>query len=261
MPPDPAGVADLWERLLVRLESIGAAVEPERPGLACFDARGLLRLHGGVDGVLAAARTALRVPARFGVAPSRFAAVAAATRARVRAARRCVRASVRASVRRRPARAARGPTWRRCRSRCCAPGRRWPSCPRRSSGSGSPRWGSWRRCAARRSPIASARSGLLAHELAGGGDTPLRAAAAASCCASRSTCPRPPPGCSSSAGWDCSIDRLLARRERRGRTLRAVVDLRGAGRAGRHLARAGGVPRGARRSGADAPGADARIWR
>src|ERR1700752_2165865 len=35
--PDPAGVADAWERLLVRLESIGAAVEPERPGLVCFD--------------------------------------------------------------------------------------------------------------------------------------------------------------------------------------------------------------------------------
>src|SRR5215471_14294803 len=84
VPPDPAGVADSWERMLVRLESIGAAVEPERPGLVCFDAIGLLRLHGGIDGVLGAARRALRVPARFGVAPSRFAAVAAATRARVR---------------------------------------------------------------------------------------------------------------------------------------------------------------------------------
>src|SRR5437660_4532126 len=84
VPPDPAGVADLWERLLVRLESTGAAVEPERPGLVCFDARGLLRLHGGLDSVLAAARRALGGPARLGVAPSRFAAVAAATRARVR---------------------------------------------------------------------------------------------------------------------------------------------------------------------------------
>ncbi|MFZ0380610.1 MAG: hypothetical protein WAL38_22475, partial [Solirubrobacteraceae bacterium] len=44
IPPDPAGVADFWERLLVRLESMGAAVEPERPGLVCFDVRGLLRL-------------------------------------------------------------------------------------------------------------------------------------------------------------------------------------------------------------------------
>src|SRR5919108_1312062 len=75
VPPDPAGVADLWERLLVRLESIGAAVEPERPGLVCFDASGLLRLYGGVEGVLRAARRALRTPARFGAAPSRFAAV------------------------------------------------------------------------------------------------------------------------------------------------------------------------------------------
>src|SRR5579871_6946014 len=83
VPPDPAGVSDAWERLLVRLESIGAAVEPERPGLVCFDARGLLRLHGAglfgererVLAVLSAARRALGMPARFGVAPSRFAAV------------------------------------------------------------------------------------------------------------------------------------------------------------------------------------------
>src|SRR5207302_9527368 len=67
VPPDPAGVADFWERLLVRLESIGAAVEPERPGLVCFDAHGLLRLHGGIEGVLAAARRILRAPARYGV--------------------------------------------------------------------------------------------------------------------------------------------------------------------------------------------------
>src|SRR5437764_8405166 len=93
VPPDPGGVADRWERVLVRLESIGAAVEPERPGLVCFDALGLLRLYGGrlpvsdderVRSVLAAARRAMKVPARYGVAPSRFAAVAAATRARVR---------------------------------------------------------------------------------------------------------------------------------------------------------------------------------
>src|SRR5437588_9297230 len=84
VPPDAAGVADIWERQLVRLESIGAAVEPERPGLVCFDARGLLRLHGGIEGILAAARRALGAPARYGVAPSRFVAVAAATQARVR---------------------------------------------------------------------------------------------------------------------------------------------------------------------------------
>jgi len=85
VPPDPAGVADRWERLLVRLESVGAAVEPERPGLVCFEARGLLRLHGGsLERVIEAARRALRQPARLGAGPSRFCALAAASRARMR---------------------------------------------------------------------------------------------------------------------------------------------------------------------------------
>jgi protein ImuB len=85
VPGDPAGVADRWEGVLVALESIGAAVEPERPGLAYFDAQAVLRLYGGhPSGVLAAARRALAAPARFGVAPTRFAALAAAQRARVR---------------------------------------------------------------------------------------------------------------------------------------------------------------------------------
>src|SRR2546421_14414 len=117
VPPDPASVADSWERLLVRLESIGAAVEPERPGLVCFELRGLQRLHGGIDGVLAAARRALRTPARYGVAPSRFAAAAAATRERIparvtRAARGSIGHPARACARiadRPPARAARAP--------------------------------------------------------------------------------------------------------------------------------------------------------
>src|SRR6185503_12571115 len=33
--PDPAGVADEWDRLLAALEGIGAEVESERPGVAC----------------------------------------------------------------------------------------------------------------------------------------------------------------------------------------------------------------------------------
>ena len=61
VPPDPVGVADAWERVLVRLEATGALVEPGRPGLACFEARGLRRLHGGsLDGVLDATRETLR---------------------------------------------------------------------------------------------------------------------------------------------------------------------------------------------------------
>ena len=83
--PDPAGVADEWDRVLSALEGIGAEVESERPGIACFDAGGLLNLHGGLDGVLTVTRRALSgAPARLGVAPSRFAAVAAASKARPR---------------------------------------------------------------------------------------------------------------------------------------------------------------------------------
>jgi nucleotidyltransferase/DNA polymerase involved in DNA repair len=98
VPPDPAGVVEAWEAVLTRLEGIGAGVESERPGFACFDARGLRRLHGGLDGVLTAVRRALRapeargdaarspvqLPARIGAGPSRFCALAAAARARPR---------------------------------------------------------------------------------------------------------------------------------------------------------------------------------
>jgi protein ImuB len=82
--PDPAGVAEAWEGVLVALESIGAAVEPGAPGAVCFDASGLLRLHGGIDGVLVAARRALERSARLAAAPSRFAALAAAAQTRAR---------------------------------------------------------------------------------------------------------------------------------------------------------------------------------
>src|SRR3954464_12959397 len=104
IPPDPMGVADAWEKVLARLESTGAEVESEAPGLAFFDASALARLHGGrgkadpaaalrarmsahpgpppwLEGVIAAVRAALRLPARIGAGPSRFCALAGAVRA------------------------------------------------------------------------------------------------------------------------------------------------------------------------------------
>jgi protein ImuB len=81
VPPDPVGVAERWDRLLERLEGIGAAVESERPGEAFFEVDGLLGIHGGsLDGVVDAARKAARAPVRIAVAPNRFAALAAAGR-------------------------------------------------------------------------------------------------------------------------------------------------------------------------------------
>ena len=81
VPSDPVGVAERWDRLLERLEGIGAAVESERPGEAFFEVDGLLGIHGGaLEGVIAAAREAARTRVRIAVAPNRFAALVAAGR-------------------------------------------------------------------------------------------------------------------------------------------------------------------------------------
>jgi protein ImuB len=212
VPPDPAGVADHWERLLVRLESIGAAVEPERPGVACFDARGLLRLHGGIEGVLAAARRALRSPARFGVAPSRFAAVAAATRARARRAeivsggrdeaRAYLAAVPVALLRARPALA---------------------DLPEALERLGVGSLGELAALPAAALADRFGRQGLIAHELAQGGDSALRPRIAGEQLREVLELPEATSGTQLERGLGLLIDRLLARRERRGRTLRAVI--------------------------------------
>lgn len=78
---DPIEAGDLTEELLRRLERIGAAVESERAGEAFFALDGLRGIHGGESArVLAAARRAVETEVRIGVAPTRFAAHAAAQR-------------------------------------------------------------------------------------------------------------------------------------------------------------------------------------
>ena len=208
-PPAPAGVADAWERLLVRLESIGAAVEPERPGLVCFDARGLERLHGGVEGVLAAARRALRAPARYGVAPSRFAAVAAATRAR---SRRPVIVSG-------PARVFLAPL-------PVALLRARPALADLSEALERLGVGTLGELAALPPAAVADRfgaAGLHALELACGGDGVLRPRPASEMVRESLELPEAASGIQLERGLGLLIDRLLARRERRGRTLRSVV--------------------------------------
>jgi protein ImuB len=210
--PDPAGVADSWERLLVRLESMGAAVEPERPGLVCFDVRGLLRLHGGLEGVLAAARRSLRTPARYGVAPSRFAAVAAATRARVRrpvivsGGRKQAGAFLAplpvALLRARPALA---------------------DLPEALERLGIGTLGELAALAPAALADRFGTAGLHAHELASGGDGALRPRPASEFLREALELPEAASGIQLERALGLLIDRLLARRERRGRTLRAVV--------------------------------------
>lgn len=224
LPGDPAGVADSWERLLVRLESIGAAVEPERPGLVCFDGRGLLRLHGGIEGVLAAARRALRVPARLGVAPSRFAAVAAASQARAR------RPVIVGGERHRTGagRAAEG----RARARAfLAP---LPVALLRARPALADLPEALERLGVRTlgelaslPPTAIAdrfgTAGLHALELASGGDDALRPRPASELVRESLELPEAASGIQLERGVGLLVDRVLARRERRGRTLRSVA--------------------------------------
>lgn len=212
VPPDPAGVADAWERLLVRLESIGASVEPERPGLVCFEARGMLRLHGGIEGVLAAARRALRTPARYGVAPSRFAAVAAATRARVRRA-------VIVSGDRVQAREFLAPmpvTLLRARPALA-------ELPEALERLGVATLGELAALPPATLADRFGRAGMLAHEQACGGDGALRPRPASEMVRETLELPEAGSGVQLERGLGLLIDRVLARTERRGRTLRAVV--------------------------------------
>jgi protein ImuB len=113
---DPLGAAQEWGRAVRALEGIGAALELPRAGLAYFESDGLRGLHaaegrhgprplgrgasrggaggiggvvgwtGGDEGVVAAARRALGRPARVGVGPTRFCALAAALEVRSRRA-------------------------------------------------------------------------------------------------------------------------------------------------------------------------------
>lgn len=213
VPPDPAGVSDRWERLLVRLESIGAEVEPERPGLACFSARPLLRLHGGTaERVIAAARAALRQPARIGAGPSRFCALAAATRARVRRPEVVPgdEAAARAYLAPLPVALLRGR-------------RETAGLPGPLARLGIATLGEL--AALPRAAVADrfGGPGLLAHELAYGRDGKLAPRRPPERLAEQLDLPEALSGSQLDHALQLLVDRLLARRERRERTLRAVV--------------------------------------
>lgn len=94
LPPDPVRAAETWEGVLRALESIGAAVEPARPGLAYFETSGLRGIHGTDAATMNAAGLACRSagrslagggrPPRIGGGPTRFCALAAALAVRSR---------------------------------------------------------------------------------------------------------------------------------------------------------------------------------
>jgi protein ImuB len=208
IPPDPVGVADGWERVVASLEAIGAEVETPRPGLACFDARGLRRLHGGsLDGVVAAVRAALRRPARIGAGPSRFCAVAAAARARSR----------RAAIVSGPRDLAGEPVaLLRFRDETAA-------LPGPLERFGVRTLGAL--AALPRAAVADrfGPAGLLAHDLANGLDTPLRPRRPGEVLEETLELEESASGEQLGRALELLVDRVLARRERDGRTLRAVV--------------------------------------
>ncbi len=73
--PDPTRAAQIWEAVLTRIESTGAAVESERDGEAFFDATGLERLHGDLKGVMDAVSAKLGPSFLVAAAPTRLAAL------------------------------------------------------------------------------------------------------------------------------------------------------------------------------------------
>jgi protein ImuB len=208
--PDPAGVADEWDRVLAALEGIGAAVESGRPGVAWFDADGLLKLHGGIESLLAAARRVLRPrPARLGAGASRFVALAAAERARPRrpevAPRDVVRfmAPMPVSL---------------LDSHEETAGMRVPL-----ERLGIDTMGELRKLSRAALSDRFGRGGEVAFDLARGRDRPLRPRTAGERLEEVLEMPEAANGSQLEQALGLLIDRLLARPERRGRTVRAAV--------------------------------------
>ncbi len=81
---DPAGAEHEWEQILRRLEDAGFSVESAGLGCVYFETRGVERLYGGLEAALkrALAAAGSAWDARVGAADRRFAALAAANVAR-----------------------------------------------------------------------------------------------------------------------------------------------------------------------------------
>ncbi|HWH44858.1 MAG TPA: hypothetical protein VNT32_09005 [Thermoleophilaceae bacterium] len=210
--PDPQGAREQWSAALDALEGIGAEVESDLPGTVFFAASGLTGIHGGnLDGVLRAAGAA--VPrARLGAAPSRFASYAAALHARPRrrADQRIVGVEAAAGflgplpvglLRSRPELAWLPDMLERLGIRTLAALAALPAA-RVAERFGHP--------------------GLLAHELARGGDTPLDPRRPQEPVIERLALPDAASGPQLERALELLVGRVLARPERRGRTVRAL---------------------------------------
>lgn len=219
VPPDPEATRALWHVVLDGIESIGGAPESEHAGAAFFDATGLTGIHGGdLEGVLGATRGALRkerggrgFAARLGVGPSRFTSYCAARQARARRPAPVVDergaaaflAPLPASLlRSRPELTPLEEALERLGIRTLGELAALPS-----------------RAVAER----FGHPGLLALDLARGRDTPLEPRRPPEPVCERIDLPDATSGQQLERALELLIDRVLARRERRGRTLRGVA--------------------------------------
>jgi nucleotidyltransferase/DNA polymerase involved in DNA repair len=206
---DPLAVAEAWEKVLQALEQIGAGVESERPGLAFFALSGLRGIHGGSDElVLAAARRALDRPIRLAAAPGRFCAHAPALRTRPRRTV-LVRGSARELLAPQPV----GLLRLRARTEQLV------TTLERLGIVTLGELASMTRAAV---VDRFAWAGLEAHRLAYGEDDPPRPRAAMEAFAESIELPEATNGQALEHALGVLIDRLLARPERRARTLRAA---------------------------------------
>ena len=215
--PDPVGVADAQEALVRALEAIGAAVESGRPGLAFFDAHALRHVHGDLDGVVAQARRAAGRPVRVGAAPTRFAALAAASHARPRRAEVVAPRQVRGYLAPLPV------ALLRVLAQGCEDDAALAGLPVPLERLGLGTLGDVARLP--RAAVADrfGATGLRARELARGRDTPLRPRVPVERLEEELELPEAASGPQLELGLGLLIDRLLARRERRGRALRSAV--------------------------------------
>lgn len=212
VPPDPEGVRGLWNDVLGRIESIGGAPESDLAGVAFFDAAGLRGIHGGsLEGVLRAARRVLGRSTRIGVAPCRFVAWCAAAQTRQRQAtliverhhvERFLAPLPTGMLRSRPELQGLPETLERLGIRTLGELATLPV-PAMSERFGHP--------------------GLLALDLARGRDAPLEPRTPPEPVTERIDLPEAAFGQQLEQALELLIARVLARRERRGRSLRAVA--------------------------------------
>jgi nucleotidyltransferase/DNA polymerase involved in DNA repair len=228
VPPDPERAEAAWEEALQRLEAIGAAVEPGRPGEAFFEAAGLRGLWGGsLEGVLRRVRKAIGPSVRLGAGGTRLCAYAAALQARPRRAPVIVPAAMaRAFLAPLPVSLLRD----RLSSNRAAPGGgaeeaariRSVDLPEKLERLGVATLGQLAELPDAAIADRFGEGGLRALRMARGGDDPLRPRRAHEELVERLELPEAASGPQLERALALLIDRLLVHPERRGRSLRRL---------------------------------------